>query len=35
MGLVINKPADGPAYDELMAQLGVEPAPPRRRRVEL
>ncbi len=34
MGLVINKPVEAPAYDELMAQLGVEPTPPRRR-VEL
>ena len=31
MGLVINKPALGPGFDELMVQLGVEPAPPRRR----
>ena len=34
MGLVINKPVEAPDYDELMVQLGVEPAPPRRR-VEL
>ena len=34
MGLVINKPVESSDYDELMVQLGVEPAPPRRR-VEL
>ena len=31
MGIVVNKPVEQPDYDALMAQLGVRPAPPRRR----
>ena len=31
MGVVINRPVEQPDFDGLLAQLGVQPAPPRRR----
>jgi putative transcriptional regulator len=31
MGIVLNKPLDNISFDELVKQLGVEPAPPQRR----
>lgn len=31
MGLVLNRPLRQPSFDDLLGQLGVEPAPPHRR----